>query len=84
MLAQEKIHNEEQRWLIAVQNKLKKYISHWKWDCIMLTSSQYDIISQINSVNDVNELPMLINERVVGHILEQIEIKFKQVNTKGL
>ena len=45
----------------------------------MLTTTQYEIIAQINSVIDVKDLPMLINERVVNHIFEQIELKFKNV-----
>lgn len=75
----DEIYKEEQRWLKSVQKKLKKYISHWKWDCIILTTTQYEIIAQINSVTDVKDLPMLVNERLVDYIIEQIEAKFKQV-----
>ena len=75
----DKTHKDEQRWLLGVQKRLKKYISHWKWDCILLSSTQYDIISKIMSVNDVNELPMMINERIVTQLFEQIDFKFKQV-----
>ena len=75
----ENINKEEQRWLRSIQNKLRKYISSWKWDCILLTSTQYQIVSTIMSVKNVNQLPLLINERIVDDILKQIELKFKKV-----
>lgn len=78
-MTEENITKAEQRWLISVQNKLKKYISSWKWDCILLSSTQYEIISTIMSVKNVKQLPLLINERIVDSILKQIEFKFKQV-----
>lgn len=78
-MLEENINKEEQRWLRSIQNKLRKYISSWKWDCILLTSTQYQIVSTIMSVKNVNQLPLLINERIVDDILKQIELKFKKV-----
>ena len=78
-------NNEEQKWLKNVQNKLKKYISNPKWDCIVLPSSQYDIISQIMKVQNVEDLPVLINEKITDFILENIKTKFKEINlSKGI
>ena len=73
-------NNEDQKWLESVQNKLKKYISNPKWDCIVLPSSQYDIISQIMKVKNVEDLPVLINERITDFILENIKTKFSKIN----
>lgn len=79
------LNKEEQKWLESVQNKLQKYICSPKWDCIVLPSSQYDIISQIMKVKNVNELPVLINERIVDFILNNIKTKFNELNvSKGI
>lgn len=77
--------NEEQKWLESVKKKLKNYISSPKWDCIILPSSQYEIISQIMETKNVADLPILINERITDFILENIKTKFKEINlSKGI
>ena len=84
MTQDEKEKREENRWLKSIQNKLKKLISDLRWDSIDLTDAEVDIVTFIMNANSIDELPLLINERIVEYIIEKVKNQFKNFNTKGL
>lgn len=78
-----KTHKEEQKWLMSIQKKFKKFISNPKWDSLSLTNTEWDIVMRIMNTNDVEDLPILINERIVDHILTKISNQFKNIRTRS-
>ena len=83
-MTQEEIEKrEEERWLKSVQNKLKKLISDLRWDSINLTETEMNVVTYIMNAQKVNELPLLVDERLTDFIFEKIKKQFKNFN-KGL
>ena len=82
MTEEEKDKQEEQRWFNSVQRKLKKRIANPKWDSLNLTSVEWDTVIFIAKATNVNELPLLINERITDSLLEKIDAQFKQMKGK--
>ena len=74
---------EEQKWLMSIQKKFKKFISNPKWDSLSLTNTEWDIVMRIMNTNEVEDLPILINERIVDHILTKISNQFKNMITRS-
>lgn len=86
MTEQEKTetHKEEQKWLLSIQKQFKRFIGDLRWDSVSLTDTELDIVSLIMKTKDVDDLPILINERIVDHIIEKIQKQFKNIKlTKG-
>lgn len=84
MEKEEREKKGENKWLKSVQNKFKKLISDLRWDSITLTGTEMAIVTFIMNAKTANDLPVLINERIVDHILEKVKTQFKHFNTKGL
>ena len=73
----------EQKWLEAVQKKLKKYISSPYWDSIYISNVYLDIITQIMNTTNVKLLSPLINERITDDILKDIQTKLNKAKTNS-
>ena len=82
MTEEEKDKQEEQCWFINVQKKLRKRIANPKWDSLNLTSAEWDTVIFIAKATNVNELPLLINERITDRLLKKIDTQFKQMKGK--
>lgn len=81
---QDKELAEENKWLKSVQNKFKKLISDLRWDMLFLTDTEIMILTFIMNSKSINDLPILIDERLIECIIEKIKKQFKEINTKGL
>ena len=75
---------EEQLWFKNIKNKLQRRISNPKWDSLKLTKIEWDTIIFITQAKTVNELPLLINERMVDSLLQKIDNQFKQMKGKEI
>ena len=84
MTQEEKEKREENRWLKSIQNKFKKLISDLRWDSITLTDTEISIVTLVMNARTIEDLPLLINERLIEHIIEKVKNQFKNFNTKGL
>ena len=84
MTQEEKEKREENRWLKSIQNKFKKLISDVRWDSLNLTDTEISVVTFVMNANTVDDLPLLINERLIEHIIEKVKTQFKKFNTKGL
>ena len=84
MTEEEKDKKEEQRWLNSVQKKFKKYISNLNWDNLKLTETEMNIVTFVMNAKSPKDLPILVNERLVNHVLEKIKNQLKNMQTKGL
>ena len=84
MTEQEKEQKEEQLWFKNVQKKLKRRIASPKWDSLLLTTIEWDIVFLLTRANNVNSLPILINERVTDNLFNKIDSQFKQMKGKEL
>ena len=84
MTQEEKEKREEYRWLKSIQNKFGKLISDLRWDSITLTETEMSVVTFVMNAKTVDDLPLLINERLVDHIIEKVKTQFKKLNTKGL
>ena len=84
MTQEEKEKREENRWLKSIQNKFMKLISDLRWDSISLTETEMSIVAFVMNAKTADDLPVLINERLVDHIIEKVKNQFKNFNTKGL
>lgn len=84
MTEEEKYQKEELCWLKSIQKKFMKYISNPNWDNLTLTETEINIVTFIMNAKTPNELPLLVNERLVDHILEKIKNQLKNTQTKGL
>ena len=73
---------EEQLWFKSIQNKLKRRIANPRWDSLSLTTTEWDIIMFIAKAKSVNDLPLLINERITDNLLNKIDNQFKQMKGK--
>ena len=51
---------------------------------MLLTTIEWDIILLITRAKDVNNLPVLINERVTDNLIEKIDKQFKQMKGKEI
>ena len=81
MTAEEK---EELDWLNSIQKKFKKLISDCRWDCVELTETEYLVVKYVMNAKTPNDLPILVDERLVNYIMEKVKNKFAKINTKGL
>lgn len=70
-----KKQSTEQRWLVSVQTKLKKYISSPYWDDIHLSKLQFDLVYTIMNTDDVKMLSPSINERITDVLVQSIAEK---------
>lgn len=84
MTEEEKERREENRWLKSIQNKFKKLISDLRWDSLKLTDTELSVITFVMNAKNSNDLPILVNERLVDYILDKIKKQLKNYNTKGL
>ena len=75
---------EEQKWLNSIQKKFKKLISDLRWDCVKLTETEYLIVEYVMNAKTPNDLPVLVDERLVNHVMEKVKIQFLKMRTKGL
>lgn len=75
---------EEQLWFTNVKRKLSRRIANPKWDCLSLTKIEWDTILFITNAKNVNELPILINERVTDSLFNKIDNQFKQMKGKTI
>lgn len=75
---------EEQLWFKSVKNKLQRRISNPKWDSLNLTKIEWDSIIFIVQAKTVNDLPILLNERMTENILKKIDLQFKQMKGKEI
>lgn len=75
---------EEQRWLKSNQRKFMKLISDCRWDCVELTDTEYLVVQYVMNAKTPNDLPILVDERLVNHILEKVKNQFSQMKTKGI
>ena len=83
-MTEEKEYKEEQRWFKNVQNKLRRRINNPKWDSLSLTKIEWDTVLFIMKAKDVNELPVLLNERITDSLIEKIDYQFKQMKGKEI
>ena len=83
-MTEEEKYQEEQCWLKYIQKKFMKYISNPNWDNLTLTETEINIVTFIMNAKTPNELPLLVDERLVDHILEKIKNQLKNIQTKGL
>ncbi len=84
MTQEEKEKQEEERWLKSIKNKFKKFISDLRWDLLNLTETEISIVTFVMNAKSVGDLPVLVDERLIDHIIEKIKRQFKNFNTKGL
>lgn len=84
MTQEEKEKREKNRWLKSIQNKFKKLISDLRWDLVSLTDTEISVVTFVMNANTVDDLPLLINERLLEHIIKKVKNQFKNFNTKGL
>ena len=84
MTQEERDKKEENRWLKTIQNKFMKLISDPRWDSVDLTNTELSIVTLIMRAKTANDLPVLVNERIVDHIMEKVRHQFKNFNIKGL
>ena len=84
MTQEEKDRNEEQKWLNSVKKKFMKYISNLNWDNIKLTDTELTIVTFIMNAKTPDDLPILVNERIVDHILEKVKNQLNNLKTKGI
>lgn len=84
MTQEEKDKREEERWLKSIKNKFKKFISDLRWDLLNLTETEMSIVTFVMNAKSVGDLPVLVDERLIDHIIEKIKKQFKNFNTKGL
>ena len=75
---------EEQLWFKRIKSKLQKRIANPNWDNLQLTTIEWDSIMFITKANTVNELPLLLNERLVDNLLNKIDKQFKQMKGKEI
>lgn len=75
---------EEQLWLNSIQKKFFKYISNPNWDNLKLTETEVSVITFITNAKTPNDLPILVDERLVDYILNKIKNQLKNIQTKGL
>lgn len=75
---------EEQQWFTNLKRKLQRRIANPKWDSLSLTKIEWDTILFITKAKNVNELPVLINERVTDNLLNKIDNQFKQMKGKTI
>lgn len=71
--------NPDQIWLNSIKKQLTKYISNPKWDYVNLSDFNLSIITQIMNCNDINQLSLLIDERLVNSIFETIKKSFSKI-----
>jgi len=84
MTQEEKDKKEEQLWFKKLQSKLKKRIANPKWDNLSLTKVEWDTVLFIMRATTVDELPLLINERMTDSLLNKIDNQFKQMKGKEI
>ena len=84
MTEEEREKREENRWLKSVQNKFKKLISDLRWDSLELSDTEYMVVTYIMNAKDSNDLPVLVDERLVDFVLENVRTKMKSIKAKGL
>ena len=84
MTQEEKDKQEENRWLKSTQKKFKKLISDLRWDSLNLTETEMSIVTFVMNAKAAEDLPVLINERLIEYVFEKIKKQFKNFNTKGL
>ena len=75
---------EELNWLKSIQKKFKKLIADCRWDCVELTETEYLIVKYVMNAKTPYDLPILVDERLVNHVIEKVKNKFSKINTKGL
>ena len=75
---------EEKLWFNNIKRKLQRRIINPKWDSLSLTSIEWDTVLYITKATNVNELPILINERMVDNLFQKIDTQFKQMKGKEL
>ena len=75
---------EEDSWFKSVQNKLRKRITNPMWDSLNLTKIEWDSVIFLAKAKTVNDLPVLLNERMVENLLKKIDIQFKQMKGKEI
>ena len=81
MITEEK---EEQLWFKNVKAKLQRRIANSKWDSLHLSNMEWDTIMFIVKSKNVNELPLLLNERIIDNLFKKIDTQFKQMKGKEL
>lgn len=75
---------EEERWFKQVQTKLKRRIANPKWDNLSLTKLEWDSVIFIAQATTVNDLPILLNERMIENLFFKIDTQFKQMKGKEI
>ena len=75
---------EEQQWLNSIQRKFKKLISDLRWDCVDLTETEYLIVKYVMNAKTPNDLPILVDERLINHVITKVKTQFSKLRTKGL
>lgn len=79
MIGEEK---EENLWFKNVKIKLQRRIANPKWDSLNLTKLEWDIVMFIANAKNINDLPLLLNERIVDGLFNKIDNQFKQMKGK--
>ena len=79
MIGEEK---EEKLWFKNVKIKLQRRIANPKWDSLNLTKLEWDSVIFIAKAKTVNDLPLLLNERIVDGLFNKIDNQFKQMKGK--
>ena len=75
---------EEQLWFKNIKKKLLRRISNPKWDSLNLTKLEWDSVIFIAKAKTVNDLPILLNERIVDDLIKKIDNQFKQMKGKEI
>lgn len=84
MTEEEKEKKEEQRWLNSVKKKFMRYISNINWDNIKLTDTEISIVTFVMNAETPDDLPILVNERIVTHVLDKVRNQLNSLKTKGI
>ena len=81
---EENVFKEEKLWFNNVKMKLARRIAKPEWDSLKLTNIEWDTVIFISKAKTINELPILINERMVDNLLTKIDFQFKQMKGKEI
>ena len=84
MTEEEKEKKEEQRWLNSVKKKFMLYISNINWDNIKLTDTEISIVTFVMNAETPDDLPILVNERIVDYVLDKVRNQLNSLKTKGI